>query len=53
MCLGDSLCYLENATIAQYLDLTETRELLDVEMPLNLSSCSDLVSDGFEQHFDK
>jgi len=53
MCLGDSLCYLENAVIKNYLDLPSTRSLLGVESPNNFSACSSDVGYSFRAHMDK
>jgi len=53
MCLGDSLCYLENIAIKAYLDLPSTRSLLGVESPSNFSACSSVVGRGFYAHMDK
>lgn len=53
MCIGDSLCYLENTAIADFLNLPETRELLGVESPNNFTACSRDVGAGFSAHMDK
>ncbi|TDL29185.1 peptidase S10 serine carboxypeptidase [Rickenella mellea] len=53
MCLGDSLCYLENTAIKNYLDLPSTRTLLGVESPNNFSACSSTVGQSFRAHMDK
>ncbi|KAI0347016.1 peptidase S10 serine carboxypeptidase [Trametopsis cervina] len=53
MCVGDSLCYLENSAIADFLNKPETRELLGVESPNNFTACSRDVGGGFSAHMDK
>ncbi|TFK56200.1 hypothetical protein OE88DRAFT_1621164 [Heliocybe sulcata] len=53
MCLGDSLCYLENSVIKAYLDLPSTRSLLGVTSPNNFSACSSDVGRLFVSHMDK
>lgn len=53
MCLGDSLCYLENGVIKEYLDRSSTRFLLGVETPRNFTPCSHSVSYNFHMHMDK
>lgn len=53
MCLGDSLCYLENTVIADYLNQPSIRELLGVTSPQNFTACSREVGMGFWQRMDK
>lgn len=53
MCLGDSLCYLENSAIANFLDREDIRELLGAESPGNFTSCSREVGRHFNAHMDK
>ncbi|OBZ71968.1 Carboxypeptidase Y A [Grifola frondosa] len=53
MCVGDSLCYLEDAAIKDFLDRPATRELLGVEAPNNFSACSHDVGTNFNSHMDK
>ena len=53
MCVGDSLCYLENGAIKDYLDQPSVRELLGVESPSNFSACSNTVGRNFYAHMDK
>jgi carboxypeptidase C (cathepsin A) len=53
MCIGDSLCYLENTAIADFLNRPETRKLLGVESPNNFTACSRDVGAGFSAHMDK
>ncbi|KIP09855.1 hypothetical protein PHLGIDRAFT_34220 [Phlebiopsis gigantea 11061_1 CR5-6] len=53
MCLGDSLCYMENSAIAEYLNRPDIRELLGAESPSNFTACSRDVGMGFNAHMDK
>lgn len=53
MCLGDSLCYLENSAIADFLNRPDVRELLGVEIANNFTSCSRDVGANFNSHMDK
>lgn len=53
MCLGDSLCYLENSAIANYLNRKDVRELLGAESPGNFTACSRDVGRHFNAHMDK
>ncbi|GJE84749.1 peptidase S10, serine carboxypeptidase [Phanerochaete sordida] len=53
MCLGDSLCYLENSAIANFLDRQDIRKLLGAESPGNFTSCSPQVGRNFNAHMDK
>lgn len=53
MCVGDSLCYVENGIISDFLNLPETRELLGVETPSNFTPCSNDVGRNFDAHMDK
>ncbi|KAI0092563.1 Alpha/Beta hydrolase protein [Irpex rosettiformis] len=53
MCIGDSLCYLENMVISDFLNRPETRRLLGVESPNNFTACSRDVGAGFSAHLDK
>lgn len=53
MCLGDSLCYLENTVITDFLNQPETRKLLGAESPNNFSACSREVGGNFAAHMDK
>ena len=53
MCIGDSLCYVENTVISDFLNRPETRELLGVKSPNNFTACSRAVGVGFSAHMDK
>lgn len=53
MCLGDSLCYLENSAISNYLNRPDVRELLGAESPNNFTACSREVGTNFVAHMDK
>ncbi|KAJ3532250.1 hypothetical protein NM688_g7451 [Phlebia brevispora] len=53
MCLGDSLCYLEQSAIADYLNGPDIRKLLGVEIPGNFTGCSRDVGTNFNAHLDK
>jgi hypothetical protein len=54
MCLGDSLCYLENSQITSFLNQQSVRDLLGVPPAANnFSACSSLVGQGFNSHLDK
>lgn len=53
MCVGDSLCYLENSAIADFLNRPDVRELLGAQTPNNFSACSREVSTNFNAHLDK
>jgi carboxypeptidase C (cathepsin A) len=53
MCLGDSLCYLENSAIADFLNREDIRELLGAETTNNFTSCSRDVGANFNAHMDK
>ncbi|TFY76228.1 hypothetical protein EWM64_g7782 [Hericium alpestre] len=53
MCLGDSLCYLENSVIKDFLDQPAVRTVLGVETPSNFSACSHVVGQEFDLHMDK
>lgn len=53
MCVGDSLCYLENSAIADFLNRPDVRELLGAQTPNNFSACSREVGTNFNAHMDK
>ena len=53
MCLGDSLCYLEQSAIIDYLNRADVRELLGAETPNNFTGCSREVGRNFNAHMDK
>ncbi|KAF8511205.1 Alpha/Beta hydrolase protein [Gautieria morchelliformis] len=54
MCIGDSLCYVEQDYIASLLNQQSTRDLLGVPPNMgNFSSCSAAVGQGFAEHLDK
>lgn len=53
MCLGDSLCYLEQTAIADYLDRADVRKLLGVETLGNFTGCSKDVNAKFSTRLDK
>lgn len=53
MCEGDSLCYLENGVITNYLNRPEIRDILGVETPNNFTACSREVGGNFNAHMDK
>ncbi|EKM59597.1 uncharacterized protein PHACADRAFT_250197 [Phanerochaete carnosa HHB-10118-sp] len=53
MCLGNSLCYLENSAIASFLDRHDVRKLLGAESPGNFTSCSPEVGMRFLARLDK
>ncbi|THG99560.1 hypothetical protein EW026_g2810 [Hermanssonia centrifuga] len=53
MCLGDSLCYLEQSVIADYLNRPDIRQLLGAESTNNFTGCSREVGLNFNSHMDK
>lgn len=53
MCEGDSLCYLENGVITDYLNRPEIRDILGVKTPNNFTACSREVGVNFNAHMDK
>jgi carboxypeptidase C (cathepsin A) len=54
MCIGDSLCYVEQDFIASLLNQQATRDLLGIPTTTgNFTSCSDVVSRNFASHLDK
>lgn len=53
MCVGDSLCYLENTAITNYLNSPDVRKELGVQSPNNFTACSRDVGTNFNLHMDK
>ncbi|KAF8529285.1 peptidase S10 serine carboxypeptidase [Hysterangium stoloniferum] len=54
MCLGDSLCYLEEDRIAAFLNNDTTRGILGIPSRLGtFTGCSNSVGRGFASHLDK